>query len=172
MVVDRVHPQRLVRPPVERGQEVVPRNPHGQAEAGDRLGDIRERVTAAEADEQGPRRDEEPAPARLRLAVHLAQVGLRALPAFAVGLPVHVPVPARGVPSHPIRLDAIAHEREQAQVPGPQPALVVLAEHAAAVEDPVVQVGLARLEGRGPDGIVEDHSVDHDVGLQAEDGLE
>jgi len=172
VVVDGMHPERVLAVAVESGEQVVPRDARGKAEAGDRLRDVRERVTALEADEQRPGRHEEPPAARLGPAVHLAQVGLRALPAFSVGLAVHVAIPARGVASDPIRLDAVAHEREEPEVQRPQPPLVVVAEHAPAVEDPVVEVGLARLERLRADGVVQHHAVDHDVRLQGEHALE
>jgi len=172
VVIDGVHPERVVAVAIERGEQVVPRDARGEAEAGDRLRDVRERVTALEADEQRPGRDEEPPAARLGPAVHLAQVGLRTLPALAVGLAVHVAIPPRGVASDPIRLHPVPHEREEPEVQRPQPPLVVVTEHAPAVEDPVVQVGLARLERLRADGVVQHHAVDHHVRLQGEHGLE
>jgi hypothetical protein len=63
MVVDGMDPERLVAPAVERGEQVVARDARGEAEAGDRLRDVREGIAALEADQQRPRRDEEPAPA-------------------------------------------------------------------------------------------------------------
>jgi hypothetical protein len=172
MVVDGMDPERLVAPAVERGEQVVARDARGEAEAGDRLRDVREGIAALEADQQRPRRDEEPAPAGLGLAVHLAQVGLRALPPLAVRIAVHVAVPAGGVAAHAVRLEPVAHERGEAEVRRSQSPLVFVADHAPAVENPVVQVGLARLEGLRAHGVVQDHAVDHDVRLQGEHGLE
>jgi hypothetical protein len=65
VVIDGVHPERVVAVAIERGEQVVPRDARGEAEAGDRLRDVRERVPALEADEQRPGRDEEPPAARL-----------------------------------------------------------------------------------------------------------
>jgi hypothetical protein len=51
MVVHGMDPERVVAAALERGKQVVPRDARGEAEAGDRVGDVRERVAALEADQ-------------------------------------------------------------------------------------------------------------------------
>jgi long-subunit fatty acid transport protein len=172
MVVDGVNPQGGGGPAVECGQQVVVADAGGEQEAADDVRHVGEGIPSLQPHQQRPRGDQESAAARLHALAHVAKKGLRALPARPVGGAVHVPVPAAGVAPDTVALDAVARESDETGVPGPQPRLAAIAVHAAPIQDPVVEVGLARLELFGAHGVVEDHAVYDDVRLEGEDAQE
>lgn len=157
---------------MECGQQVVVADAGGEQEAADDVRHVGEGIPSLQPHQQRPRGDQESAAARLHALAHVAKKGLRALPARPVGGAVHVPVPAAGVASDTVALDAVARESDETGVPGPQPRLAAIAVHAAPIQDPVVEVGLARLELFGAHGVVEDHAVYDDVRLEGEDAQE
>jgi hypothetical protein len=173
VVVDGMHPERVLAVAVESGEQVVPRDARGKAEAGDRLRDVRERVTALEADEQRPRTPRgtarrAPGPGRSSRA----------------GRPACAPSPrgwarrtcrdtsawCRVQPdTTPTRSRTSAKSRKSS---GPSRRSSSSRNMRPRSRIQVVEVGLARLERLRADGVVQHHAVDHDVRLQGEHALE
>ena len=173
MPVHRVHPERRVGPAAQDREQVEARDAGRVEERADHSGRVRERVRALEADEQRPRqRRAGGRPTRAaRRSISRSRSCVRRHPSWFGAAYISryqraVSRPIRQV-SRRSRTSSARRESRGASWWSGRPISM-----RPAVEDPVVHVGLARLELRRAVPVVEHHRVDEHVGREGERLLE